>query len=122
MLRSHRHHDVLLTAVVACWVRKHELSTSASPSDMHRMALSAHSEEGLYRVHLYSMQKCWPRFTVAVQQWINHVAVHFAMHKDLCAVEQSAQYKVQFGALMMSHPMGLLRPTSIQHTQHQTQL
>lgn len=88
MLRSHWHHDALLTAVVACRVRKHELSTLASPSDMHRMALSARSEDGLYGVHLSSMQKRWPRFTVAVQRRINHVTVRCAMHKE-CAVEKS---------------------------------
>lgn len=120
MLRSHRHHDALLTAVVACWVRKHELSTSASPSDMHRMALSAHSEKGLYRVHLYSMQKRWPRFTVAVQRWINHVAVHFAMHKELCAVEQS-EGSVRQGTVWCSHdepPHG--SPQAHLHTAHST--
>ena len=35
---------LLLLLLAACWVRKHELSTLASPSDMHRMAMSARSE------------------------------------------------------------------------------
>lgn len=135
MLWSPCHHDALLTPVAACWVRKHELSTLASRSDMHRTALSAHSQDGFSKVHLFSMQKCLPCFAVAVQQLKSHFTVDFATHKEnrMCNMKQqegsvhcavcfshrctSNQYQVQ-----MSHPMGLLRPTATQRTRHQTQL
>lgn len=47
MLRPYSNHGASLTAV-SCRVVQHELSTSASPSDMHRTAISARHEDGFY--------------------------------------------------------------------------
>lgn len=48
----------MLCYAAACWVRKHELSTLASPSDTWRMAVSAHCEDSLHHgPFLFSIQK-----------------------------------------------------------------
>ena len=79
----HSHHYSLLSAVAACWVRKHELSTLASPPDMHRMAMSAHTEDSFYHGALIQHAKISTVLPCGCREIEHHCVSHLVACKDL---------------------------------------